>query len=162
MASTTTSIRALRPEDRAEWERLWRSYLEFYETELPDELFDLTFSRLLSRDPAEPRAFVAEAPDQSAGFGQGTELAGLVHFLYHAHCWKPRPVCYLQDLFVDPRFRGLHLGRKLIERVYQQATEDGAPDVYWLTQEFNHNARRLYDRVGVLTPFIKYQRPPSS
>lgn len=161
MPNPTNLIRPVRAADQPEWERLWRSYLEFYGTELPDEMFDLTFSRLLSGGPAEPRCLVAEAPDQSGNTGQGPELAGLVHFLYHAHCWKPRPVCYLQDLFVDPRFRGLHLGRQLIERVYEQATGDGAPDVYWLTQEFNHTARRLYDRVGVLTPFIKYQRPPT-
>jgi len=30
--------------------------------------------------------------------------------------------------------------------------------VYWLTQDFNHTARNLYDRVAQLTPFIKYQR----
>ena len=32
------------------------------------------------------------------------------------------------------------------------------PSVYWLTQEFNATARKLYDRVAMLTPFVKYQR----
>jgi hypothetical protein len=31
--------------------------------------------------------------------------------------------------------------------------------VYWLTQHFNEAGRRLYDRVGELTPFIRYDRP---
>jgi hypothetical protein len=30
--------------------------------------------------------------------------------------------------------------------------------VYWMTQEFNTKARRLYDRIGKVTPFIKYSR----
>jgi hypothetical protein len=30
--------------------------------------------------------------------------------------------------------------------------------VYWMTQDFNANARLLYDRIGSLTPFIKYSR----
>ncbi len=34
-----------------------------------------------------------------------------------------------------------------------------APAVYWLTQDFNQADRMLYDKVGVLNPFIKYQRP---
>lgn len=42
---------------------------------------------------------------------------------------------------------------------YAQADTDGCPAVYWLTQDFNAEARKLYDRVGVLTPFIKYARP---
>lgn len=51
------------------------------------------------------------------------------------------------------------IGHKLIEAVYAQADTDGCPAVYWLTQDFNAEARKLYDRVGVLTPFIKYARP---
>jgi len=47
----------------------------------------------------------------------------------------------------------------LIEAVYKAADDAGAPSVYWMTQEFNTNARKLYDRIGQLTPFIKYQRP---
>jgi len=27
-----------------------------------------------------------------------------------------------------------------------------------MTQDFNENARLLYDRIGTLTPFIKYSR----
>ncbi|MEO1423981.1 MAG: GNAT family N-acetyltransferase, partial [Pseudomonadota bacterium] len=34
----------------------------------------------------------------------------------------------------------------------------GAPAVYWLTQDFNTTGRLLYDRIGEVTPFIKYQR----
>jgi len=51
------------------------------------------------------------------------------------------------------------IGRKLIEAVYDAADKAGSPSVYWLTQDFNSTARTLYDRTGVLTPFIKYQRP---
>ncbi|MDG2406467.1 MAG: GNAT family N-acetyltransferase, partial [Paracoccaceae bacterium] len=44
------------------------------------------------------------------------------------------------------------------EAVYQAADAHGTPTVYWLTQDFNHTARQLYDRVATLTPFIKYNR----
>ena len=68
-------------------------------------------------------------------------------------------VCYLQDLYTDPSVRGTGAGRALIEGVYAAAEAAGAPTVYWLTQDFNATARRLYDRVATLTPFIKYNRP---
>ena len=51
------------------------------------------------------------------------------------------------------------MGRALIDAVYEKADEEGCPAVYWMTQEFNETARKLYDRIGVLTPFIKYNRP---
>ncbi|MEP3303835.1 MAG: GNAT family N-acetyltransferase, partial [Roseibium sp.] len=35
---------------------------------------------------------------------------------------------------------------------------EGCPRVYWMTQEFNTEARKLYDRIATLTPFVKYSR----
>jgi GNAT superfamily N-acetyltransferase len=68
------------------------------------------------------------------------------------------PTCYLQDLYVVPETRGQGLGAALINHVYAAADERGAAEVYWHTQEFNATARRLYDRIGRLTPFIQYRR----
>jgi len=143
-------IRPLKPEDRPSWDLLWRAYLEFYDTVLPDEVYDSTFARLLGDDPQNFSCLVAELDG---------ELIGLTHFLFHRHAWKIENVCYLQDLYASPHVRGTGVGRALIEAVYAEADRKGAPDVYWLTQEFNHTARQLYDRVGQLTPFLKYRRP---
>ena len=54
---------------------------------------------------------------------------------------------------------GTGIGRALIEAVYDAADEAGHPNVYWQTQHFNETGRRLYDRVGELSPFIVYNRP---
>ena len=86
-------------------------------------------------------------------------LAGLTHYLFHRHAWKVERVCYLQDLYARPETRGNGVGRALIQAVYDEANRQEAPAVYWLTQDFNHTARKLYDRIGKLTPFLKYQRP---
>ena len=64
----------------------------------------------------------------------------------------------MQDLFVDPAARTAGAGRALIEAVYEKAAEADASEVYWMTQQFNSIARVLYDRVGELTPFIKYRK----
>ncbi|MEY8839875.1 N-acetyltransferase family protein [Cribrihabitans sp. XS_ASV171] len=143
-------IRPLRAEDRQGWAEMWRAYLAFYETELPSEIYDSSFARLMGDDPQDFSGLVAECDGR---------LVGLVHFLFHRHGWKVENVCYLQDLYARPEMRGKGVGRKLIEAVYAEADGAGAPSVYWLTQNFNHTARHLYDRVGKLTPFIKYQRP---
>ncbi len=142
-------IRPITTDDRNEWGALWRDYLAFYDTELPDETYETTFSRLLSDDPHEFNGLVAE---------KDGILIGLTHYLFHRHGWKIEDTCYLQDLYVDPSVRGTGAGRKLIEAVYQAADDANAPSVYWLTQEFNSQARQLYDRIGQHTPFIKYSR----
>lgn len=144
------TIRPLRPEDRPQWDEMWRDYLAFYETTVTAEVYDTTFSRLLGGDPQDFSCFVAETGDR---------LVGLTHYLFHRHAWKVENVCYLQDLFARPEARGTGVGRALIQAVYDEADRKGAPSVYWLTQEFNHTARQLYDRIGKQTPFIRYNRP---
>jgi GNAT superfamily N-acetyltransferase len=143
-------IRPLRAADQVAWTGLWTAYLEFYGTALPSDIFTSTFGRLLGDDPQDFSGLVAEVDG---------DLIGLTHYLFHRHGWKIENVCYLQDLYVSPAARGTGCGRKLIEAVYAAADAQNAPNVYWLTQDDNTTGRQLYDRVGSLTNFIKYQRP---
>ncbi len=143
-------IRPLAAKDEARWRVLWSGYLDFYKSSVPEAVYASTFARLLGDDTQDFHGMVAELDG---------EVVGLVHYLFHRHCWRIENVCYLQDLYADPAVRGTGIGRKLIEAVYQAADEAGAPAVYWLTQEDNAVGRRLYDRVGQKTDFIKYARP---
>ncbi|APX11276.1 GNAT family N-acetyltransferase [Tateyamaria omphalii] len=142
-------VRPLISSDRSAWHELWAAYLAFYETSRPKEVFDTYFDRLLGNDPQDFNALIAEIDGRPVG---------LAHYLFHRHGWNVENVCYLQDLYADPAVRGRGIGRALIEGVYAAADAVGAPSVYWLTQDFNTQARKLYDRVGKLSPFIKYER----
>ncbi len=143
------TIREIRESDYDAWHKLWTGYLEYYETTLPDEIKRHSFANLLS-DTSNCHGFLAV---------DGDRPMGLVHYIFHEHMWRPEGTCYLQDLYTDPAARGSGVGRALIEAVYAAADARGVARVYWLTQDFNATARRLYDRVGQLTPFIKYDRP---
>jgi GNAT superfamily N-acetyltransferase len=145
----TALVRPLVREDAAEWRRLWTAYLEFYESSVPEEVYRVYFERLLGDDPQDFSGLIAEVDGRPVG---------LTHYVFHRHGWRVENVCYLQDLYADPEVRGRGVGRALIEAVYAEADRRGCPQVYWMTQHFNDDARRLYDRIGVLTPFIKYQR----
>lgn len=142
-------IRPLHTRDGEAWRRLWTAYLEFYGSEVSEEIYATTLSRLLDSSRPQQNALVA---------ANGDELVGLAHYIFHPHNWRLEEVCYLQDLYVDPDHRGRGVGRALIEGIYTAADKYGSPYVYWLTQDFNETARKLYDRVATLTSFIKYQR----
>jgi GNAT superfamily N-acetyltransferase len=143
------AIRAIRADDFDDWHRLWTGYLAYYETTLSDETKKIAFARLLAGD-TRVHGLLAELDERPVG---------LVHYLFHDHMWRPEGICYLQDLYTDAPARGHGVGRALIKAVYLAADKAGAPQVYWLTQDFNQAARKLYDRVGQLTPFIRYDRP---
>lgn len=144
------TIRPVRASDAVVWRSLWTLYLGYYETVLPEAVFQSTFARLLSDQTGEYRGLLAV---------QGTRPVGLAHYLLHRTCWAVGDTCYLQDLFADPSVRGRGVGRALIEAVYAAGDAAGAAAVYWMTQGFKATARRLYDRIGVKTQFIEYNRP---
>ena len=145
MAAAAT-VGALKPEDRQQWDAMWRAYLAFYATELTPAQYDHTWARL-----HDGRMHGLAARDADGG------LLGLAHFLLHEHGWTMGPACYLQDLFVDPAARTGGIGRALIEAVTQAARTLGASRLYWLTRADNAAARRLYDSVALHDGFIVYR-----
>ncbi len=148
-ARGAVEIRPIRRADGPDWDALWRAYLAFYETSLPEADRRRAFERLLSDDPNEFHGLIA---------ARAGRPIGLAHYLFHRHGWRAERVVYLQDLFVSPEARGAGVGEALVRAVYAAADAAGSPRVYWLTQSFNAPARALYDRVATVTPFIKYER----
>jgi GNAT superfamily N-acetyltransferase len=84
-------------------------------------------------------------------------VLGLIHYFFHPSTSSIGGNCYIQDLFVLPSFRRQGLGRQLIAAVVESAKEKQIAVVYWQTEEFNGTARRLYERIGKRSPFIRYQ-----
>ncbi|AUH34833.1 GNAT family N-acetyltransferase [Paracoccus tegillarcae] len=146
----SVSIRPLGPDDREQWQEMYDGYQTFYKRPgLPADFFAEVFQRLLNDDPAEFHGLVA---------AEGGRLLGLTHYVFHPNIRIPTGTCYLQDLFTRPEARGKGVARALIGAVYSAADAAGVPDVYWLTAEDNYRGRMLYDRVGVKTAFIRYNR----
>jgi GNAT superfamily N-acetyltransferase len=150
MPSASIRIRELRAGDRARWGDLWAGYLAFYKEDLPADVTEFLWKRLI--DPTDqPYGLVAVDGDNV--------VVGFVHYHFHLSTWSFAGNCYLEDLFVASTVRGQGAGRALIEAVYRAADERGGARVYWHTQEFNAQARTLYDKVAKLSPFVQYRRP---
>jgi len=145
-------VRAVTPEDYDAWRPLWDEYNAFYErtgpTALPEELTATTWRRFF--DASEPvHCIVAEREHKVAGF---------CHYLYHRSTSRLEHICYLQDLFTAPDYRGHGIGRALILRVYEIAKEAGSKRVYWVTHSTNTPGRTLYDKVAKNFGFIQYAK----
>jgi hypothetical protein len=80
------SVGLLNDGDYAEWSEIWRQYLEFYETTLPEEQYKNTWSRIMAPD-GDLHAFVMR--DE-----QG-KIIGLSHYLFHCQSWSAKLDCYL-------------------------------------------------------------------
>ena len=141
----SSSPRSRRQTDTARPE-LWRGYLDFYETQPSAEIY-------------EQRLIATESSIRGLGArldGTDAPLIGIAHYLFHAHAWTTREVCYLQDLFVDSAVRRSGCGRRLIEAVAAVARDRGCLRLYWTTKEDNAVARSLCDRIARFNGFIRY------
>nr|WP_314478671.1 GNAT family N-acetyltransferase [uncultured Pseudomonas sp.] len=145
---TKITLRPVAAHDHAAWLALWHAYLQFYKTELADEVSLATWQRLL--DKHEPTHSVLAWLDGKA--------VGMVNFIYHRSNWSIENACYLQDLYVAGDQRGLGIGRELIEHVYQAARTDGCTKVHWLTHETNTTAIALYEQVAERSGFIQFRK----
>jgi GNAT superfamily N-acetyltransferase len=83
-------------------------------------------------------------------------LLGFAHYLLHPHTFSDRTVCYLEDLWVEPAWRGSGVGRRLIEALTERGRDYGWRRVYWHTEADTETARRLYDRVATVTQYVRY------
>ena len=140
-------VRRLNIGDEVQWRRLWAGFCEFYQTSVSEEVTQATWQRLLM-----DRGIHGLCADLHG------DMVGFVHYLFHPATWSAQDYCYLDDLYVASEARGSGVGRALIEGVYREADRMGAARVYWFTHHSNHAARRLYDRLGCETGFIRYHR----
>lgn len=143
----TVTIRSIEPRDEARWRELWQGYCRFYEQNLPEEVTRRTWGRIM--DAASPvHAIVAER--EAAG------VIGMANYILHENTWTLTPVCYLEDLYVDPAERAAGVGRQLIDRLVAQMHAQGWSRLYWNTRENNYRARGLYDKYTPRDAFVRY------
>ncbi len=146
MPESAICIRDAAAADEAAWRRLWSDYCAFYDTRIPELVTARTWQRML--DPASPIfARVAAVNEAVVGFATG---------VVHEATWTATPVCYLEDLFVDPQFRRRGLGRLLIADLLDRAKASGWSRLYWHTRAANP-ARRLYDEFANADDFVRYR-----
>jgi GNAT superfamily N-acetyltransferase len=147
MTERAAAIRDPVAADEAAWRKLWAGYNAFYEATIPEVVTARTWQRML--DPASPIfGRLAVVDDTVVGFSVS---------LLHEGTWVLAPVCYLEDLFVAPNFRGRGIGRLLIQDLVGRARNQGWSRLYWHTRADNP-ARQLYDEFANADDFIRYKR----
>ena len=120
---------------------------QFLQRDWPVEQYDHAWARL--QDDAEIHALGARIDG---------DLVGFAHFFPHAHTNGP-DVCCLHHLFTSAQWRGQGVARALIDAVGDWARARGCGRLYWVVQEENEAARRVYDQVAAFEGFIEYRMP---
>jgi GNAT superfamily N-acetyltransferase len=133
---------------RADWEKLFAGYAEFYKVAQTPEMRATVWGWL--HDPAhEVCGLVAEAEDGRA--------VGMAHYRPMARPLAAATAGFLDDLFVDPALRGQRVADALIEALKGIARERGWGVIRWITADNNYRGRGVYDRLATRTMWITYE-----
>lgn len=90
---------------------------------------------------------------------ENDQMMGLVHYILHPTTGSLKPVCYMQDLYVDPAHRLKGIGRALALAVAETGKNEGWARVYWLAEAENEAAQQLYKNLGVKLDFTLHVLP---
>lgn len=147
----TITIRPIAETDFFAWLTLFEGYNTFYEQTLTDEKAVKVWSWLTDPD-AEVRGLVAE--------NEHGALVGLAHYRVFLRPLAGGSGLYLDDLFVSEDARGNGTATALLERLKQEARENGHTVVRWLTASDNEKAQNVYNSVAERTQWVTYDMQP--
>lgn len=139
------AIRSLSRTDYGRWRVLWDANNQKHS---PEDITAATWQRLMDDD--QVRGLVAE---------DDGEVAGFLHFILHPVTGHIKPVCYMQDVFVDPLHRRKGIGRALVTTLAQIGAEENWARLYWLAEAHNKEAQSLYKNLGLKLDFTVHVLP---
>jgi ribosomal protein S18 acetylase RimI-like enzyme len=147
-------IRHIEPRDREAWERLFLAYGVFYKTAFDRAVLDGVWAWLMD-DAAPVRAFVATG---SAEGNEGSEVFGFALYREVPDTFTAGPAWFLDDLYVDPEYRGSGAGTALIDAITAYAAVHGGGTLRWITADDNFTAQSVYDKLATRAKWVTYER----
>ena len=78
------------------------------------------------------------------------EPAGFALFFHNYSTFLAKPGIYLEDLFVDPAFRGKGMGKALLIALARLAIERGCGRLEWSVLDWNEPAIQFYKSLGAV------------
>jgi GNAT superfamily N-acetyltransferase len=78
----------------------------------------------------------------------GEDPAGFAIFFSTYSTFLGRPGIYLEDLFVDPKFRGFGVGKAILVHLAKLVRERGGARLEWSVLNWNEPAIQFYKKLG--------------
>ncbi|KAI9739150.1 MAG: hypothetical protein M1834_007363 [Cirrosporium novae-zelandiae] len=125
--------------------------------EATEELLLKSLSFPSSPDKGYAKTFLIIAPDDPSssttnGSINGTSTkehpAGMAMYYTTYSTWQSAPGVYLEDLYVDKRYRGRGYGKALLSALAKETQRIGGRRLQWSVLDWNANARGFYKEMG--------------
>ena len=140
-------IRNLELKDKENWAKLYNDYAAFYKVPMNTEILDTLWGWIQD-----------ESHDvKGLCFELEGKIVGIAHYRTMPRPIKGQYIGFLDDLFVDPNFRGQKIAQKLISHLKSLSKANNWNEIRWITHSSNDTAKKLYDKIGNNTGFELYE-----
>ncbi|ATU94729.1 GNAT family N-acetyltransferase [Phyllobacterium zundukense] len=76
-------------------------------------------------------------------------FAGMCLYFPSFSTWRGKPGIYVQDIFVEERFRGRKIGERLLQAAAERGLAKGAAYLRLSVEADNHGAQGFYTHLGI-------------
>ena len=140
-------IRKLNQNDFAMWSNLYKNYAEFYKVPMTNEILEKLWGWI--HDDIHIVKGIC--------FKIDSKIVGIAHYRTMPRPIKGGYIGFLDDLFVEPDFRGKKIAQKLINHLKSLSKINDWDGIRWITHSSNKNAKKLYDKIANNTGFELYE-----
>ena len=140
-------IRELEHKDKENWAKLYNGYAEFYKVPMNTWILD-TLWKWIHDETNDVNGICFELEGK---------IVGIAHYRTMARPIKGHYIGFLDDLFVEPEFRGQQIAQKLISHLKSLSKANNWGGIRWITHSSNENAKKLYDKIAINTGFQLYE-----
>lgn len=75
------------------------------------------------------------------------QIVGYLSYFFCYFTWSGKSI-YMDDLYVQPGYRGQNIGKKLIDKVVELGKEKGCYKLRWQVSKWNKAAIKIYEKMG--------------
>ncbi|MBW6464178.1 MAG: GNAT family N-acetyltransferase [Dethiobacteria bacterium] len=143
-------VRVAKMEDMEAVCRLWTMLLEFYEKNASPEVMQSSYKYAIEH-PHKVLIFIILIE----GVVTGTASLHLGHY----STWNNNWYGHIEDVIIDPEYRGRNLAETLLRHVIVAARQENLNRIELNALVDNIPARRLYEKLGFTTDSVAYELP---
>ena len=141
-------IDKLNKEDYIHWKKLYIGYADFYKVPMNEDILNQVWGWIFE----ESMQFYALGAKTKEG-----NLIGIMHYRQMPSPLRGIMVGFLDDLFVQPEYRGSGAVQALFKALKADANDKNWQYVRWITATDNNRARKVYDKISDTIDFVTYQ-----
>ena len=140
-------IRNLEQKDKVTWNKLYSKYADFYKVPMNTVILDTLWGWIHDENHIV----------NGICFELENKIVGIAHYRTMPRPIKGQYIGFLDDLFVEPDFRGQKIAQKLINHLKSLSKGNNWDGIRWITHFSNENAKKLYDKIANNTGFELYE-----